>query len=267
MDYAGFKEHLVTFLWKKGDTVLIDALDSLIKMGEAKLNRDFKVERRHTSVNLLLTSDKVALPDNYYSILQVTDYDTQLGEFKYVSPGELEGIRSKTASTAWAPYYSIEGKSLLLCGPVASSRQTVGPVAPSNPSVGDLWVRTTVSPGLYVWEDDGDSTQWVQLQAVDTVDAPEYDEKRLVVHYMATVPNFQSDNTSWIADEQLDLLTYSVLWHTAPFLREDERVQVWQGYYKDALDAANDSSAFEQSRGVYGAMRLPRPAGVHRRSR
>jgi hypothetical protein len=39
---------------------------------------------------------------------------------------------------------------------------TVGAAAPANPVPGQLWFRTVAPVGLFVWFDDGDSSQWVQ---------------------------------------------------------------------------------------------------------
>jgi hypothetical protein len=62
----------------------------------------------------------------------------------------------------------------------------------------------------------------------------------MVLVYRANVPDFAVTDTSWVADDYLDLYTYTVLSHTAPFLREDERVQLWLQMKTDALVAADD---------------------------
>lgn len=41
---------------------------------------------------------------------------------------------------------------------------TVGDTAPANPQPGQLWFRTLSPVGLFVWINDGDSSQWVQTQ-------------------------------------------------------------------------------------------------------
>lgn len=58
--------------------------------------------------------------------------------------------------------------------------------------------------------------------------------------YRTDVPDYATADTSWLADDYLDLYVYTVLKHTAPFLREDERVPVWKAYQQEALDAALD---------------------------
>lgn len=41
---------------------------------------------------------------------------------------------------------------------------TVGDTPPASPQPGQLWFRTLAPVGLYVWVNDGDSSQWVQTQ-------------------------------------------------------------------------------------------------------
>jgi len=53
--------------------------------------------------------------------------------------------------------------------------------------------------------------------------------------YRANIPDFATLDESWLADDFLDLYTYAVLSHTAPFLREDERVAMWLKFKDDAV--------------------------------
>ncbi len=205
MIYQEFKDYLVKFLWKAGDTQLISSLDNLISMAESGLNNQLRVERRHSSAIITADAEEKALPDDYFSIRQVADISTQLGEFVYVSPAEIRSWRLQTNSSQWRPIYSIEDTNLLLCGPAA------------NP--------------------------------ID-----------LVVDYTNRIPDFKTTDSSWLADDYLDLYTYAVLSHSAPFLREDERIVTWKQGYAEALQSINEASAFEQQRGVYDAKRLPRVA-------
>lgn len=264
MNYQEFKDHLITFLWKKGDAQLIASLDNLIRMGEAKLTRELRTERRHTSVTIIATDQREQLPADYHSMRQVVDLDGNLGEFKYVTPGELEAKRDQINSSHWLPIYSLEDNFILLCGPTEGGRKTTGPTPPANPQEGDLWARTTVSPGLYVWVVDVDSSQWVQLTSELAASSQSSSTKNLVIHYTRKIPDFQATDTSWLADEQLDLLTYATLYNTAAFLREDERIQTWQVLYQEALQSEIEDSEFYRKRGVPDQMKLPRQAGVYR---
>lgn len=87
----------------------------------------------------------------------------------------------------------------------------------------------------------------------------------LTVDYERAIPDYAALNASWLEDEFLDLYLYTVLKQTAPFLREDERVQLWLSLQADALMQANERYAFTQQRGVYQSKPLPRQAGISRR--
>lgn len=211
MNYQEFKDHLVTFLWKSGDTQLINSLDNLIRMADAELNRKLLIERRNTSATLVVNQLDTPLPADYLSIKSVADSDGSLGEFSYKSPAQIQTLRN-VSSVSWLPVYSLLNKTLLLVGPAT----IVDPIS-------------------------------------------------VLVNYRIGVPNFQADDTSWLADEYLDLYTYAVLKQSSTFLREDERLPVWAGLYVDALESALDLSAHEQSQGVYASKPLPQRAGIRRR--
>jgi hypothetical protein len=56
--------------------------------------------------------------------------------------------------------------------------------------------------------------------------------------YYANLPDFKATDASWVADDFLDVLLYATLKHSAPFLREDDRVKLWLTMYGDALASA-----------------------------
>lgn len=56
--------------------------------------------------------------------------------------------------------------------------------------------------------------------------------------YYANLPDYQLTGASWVADLYLDVYAYCVLKHAAPFLREDDRLQIWASLYTDALEGA-----------------------------
>ena len=60
----------------------------------------------------------------------------------------------------------------------------------------------------------------------------------MVLVYRSAIPDYQVTDASWVADLYLDLYTYTVLSHAAPFLREDERVPIWVQMKGAALEAA-----------------------------
>lgn len=268
MDYDEFTTHLTAFLWKPNDAKLIASLPTLIRMAEAELNRTLKVEERHTSVGRYVSSLRVDLPNDYHSMRNISDDEGIIGRFDYITPSQLFSLRAARGVSEWLPFYSIQGDQLLLCGPVEDPRETTGDTPPPNPQEGDFWNRTTGTVGLYVWQVDGDSGQWVQLTAeYATHSDDDYANINITVDYNRKVPDFGVALTSWVADKYLDIYVYCVLKQTAPFLREDERLQVWTSLYNEGILTAVDDSAFEKARGPSAAMPLPRQASVHRRRR
>lgn len=181
MNYEDFKTYLTDFLWKRGDTVVIERLDQLIKMAESELDRDLKVSRREMLVTLEATSDTVALPADCREVRKISKLDGC--GLVYYSPHEFANLRRNTAAALTA--YTTYANNVRLLG---------------NPTV-----ENPVS---------------------------------LLLHYYARVPSFQTEDASWLEEEYLDVFTYTVLKHSAPFLREDERLAVWGELYKAAMVSA-----------------------------
>jgi hypothetical protein len=72
--------------------------------------------------------------------------------------------------------------------------------------------------------------------------SPENPGEMTMVYY-ANIPDFAVTDTSWVADDYLDVYAYCVLKQSAPFLREDDRLQVWTSAYGAALQSALDENA------------------------
>jgi len=67
--------------------------------------------------------------------------------------------------------------------------------------------------------------------------------------YRANVPDFADLDASWLEADFLDLYTYTILSHTAPFLREDERLQVWVGLKGEAIRTAIEEDKHQITHG------------------
>ena len=68
MTYQEFKDHLIAFLWKTGDQVLIDNLDNLITMAEHELRTSFRIADRETSDTIVTSDLETPLPAEYHSM-------------------------------------------------------------------------------------------------------------------------------------------------------------------------------------------------------
>jgi hypothetical protein len=58
-------------------------------------------------------------------------------------------------------------------------------------------------------------------------------------YYARTTPLDDSNTSNWILDYFPDAYLYGALVHSAPYLVEDQRTQVWASLYQNAIDGIN----------------------------
>lgn len=58
--------------------------------------------------------------------------------------------------------------------------------------------------------------------------------------YRANVPALASNSTNWLLTLAPDLYLYGSLLHSAPYIKEDGRLQTWASGYSTALDGLNN---------------------------
>lgn len=75
--------------------------------------------------------------------------------------------------------------------------------------------------------------------------------------YHATFPSYETDGELWPQLKYFDLYTNCVLTHCSPYLREDERVQTWQGLYGNLLESAERRIANRRYAGSPLRPRMP----------
>ena len=75
---------------------------------------------------------------------------------------------------------------------------------------------------------------------------------QLEIGYYRDIPVLTSDeDTNFVITDHPDLITYASLMHSAPYLQDDSRLQVWATLYSTALEAtmeANKRALFSGSR-------------------
>lgn len=64
-----------------------------------------------------------------------------------------------------------------------------------------------------------------------------------MLYYGQVRPLTDQDPTNWLLTAHPDLYLYGALVHTAPFLKEDERIPVWKELFNEALAEANAEDA------------------------
>jgi len=191
MTYAEFKTHLADFLWKANDTDLIAALDNLVLMADAELNRKLAgIKRREVTIPIVMTSSEYPLPADLSYIDSVAEEGA--GPFSKGNRNQFEADSLIVGLTGGATcrYYD-DGTTLYIAGGMS--------------------VTNTLKVSLT---------------------------------YHNHIPDFKAADTSWLADEYLDLYTYATLKHTAPYLREDDRLALWLSMYEDALTSVLEDDMF-----------------------
>lgn len=63
-----------------------------------------------------------------------------------------------------------------------------------------------------------------------------------ILYRTVIVPLSDAAPTNWILDEAPDAYLYGAALHSAPFLRDDKRADMWASLYKAAVNNLNDSS-------------------------
>ena len=62
----------------------------------------------------------------------------------------------------------------------------------------------------------------------------------LELYYISRIPALSDSNASnWLLEQYQDAYLYGALVHSAPYLRDDARTQMWAALYQSAIDAIN----------------------------
>lgn len=88
----------------------------------------------------------------------------------------------------------------------------------------------TGTPGFYA---DYDYTRWL------IVPTPNASQTMEVIYYEQPQLLDDSTQTNWLTDYAPNALLYAALLEATPFLKNDERIQVWQGMYDRAEQTLN----------------------------
>jgi hypothetical protein len=76
------------------------------------------------------------------------------------------------------------------------------------------------------------------------------DEAEIEMTYYGKITALSDENTSnWLLETWPDMYLYGSLAHTAPYLKDDERVSVWASFYDRALTEITDADASAQYSG------------------
>jgi hypothetical protein len=71
----------------------------------------------------------------------------------------------------------------------------------------------------------------------------------LTLVYRGGVPDYETNNASWLEDEYSDLLFYTIMKHAAIWVREDERIQLFSGLSQEAFINADQDDKHNKAFG------------------
>lgn len=109
MTYAEYKDYLLRYLQRDGDTVLLADLDVSIANAEARLSRELRTDEFHLTTTFSLTALSASLPADWRSATLVFD-DTSM-TYLPTSMDNLLFIR-RQGYTEPQPYYAISGRTI-----------------------------------------------------------------------------------------------------------------------------------------------------------
>lgn len=98
------------------------------------------------------------------------------------------------------------------------------------------------------------------ISFVGPMSAADNPPRSVILTYYSKIPDFAATNTSWLADDYLDLYTYAVLRHTPAYLKEDERIALWKNEYDETLASVINSEIGRKYAG--SPLRAPMPGVV-----
>lgn len=120
MDYAAFKAHVTTFMWRDNDPRIIENLDTLIRMAEATMRADLDLTEQEETKVIYPTTHDVNLP---FDAEYVRDVNSGIYDYKYITPGRLLQHRVADGENVHLPYYSLTGNILMLIGPFGQEEE------------------------------------------------------------------------------------------------------------------------------------------------
>jgi hypothetical protein len=67
-----------------------------------------------------------------------------------------------------------------------------------------------------------------------------------------------SNTTNWLLTEAPDVYLYGALVHTAPYLKDDARIAIWESFFAQGIDNLNISSSDAKYGGSGLVMKIKR---------
>jgi hypothetical protein len=85
--------------------------------------------------------------------------------------------------------------------------------------------------------------QYYTVVGSDFLFSPGAGTETAVLRYWKRIPQLSSRcKCNWLLETHPDLYLYGAALQAAPYLRDDDRIRVWQGFFNEAIDAINNES-------------------------
>lgn len=197
-DYNGLCNYIATTLNRQDLSVDIP---NFVSLATSRISRDMARIKHpaaiiHAQANI--TDNYAALPSDYLSMYQLMDQDAQYALI-YITPDQSMTVQSQ----GWNP------------------SNTVYPILPPYyaPTLTNTYY-TIIGNTLRI------------VPAPDPTGSP----TSVDLWYFAQLPALSTTNTTnWALTKYPDLYLYGALTHTAPYLKNDERIALWDGIYNKIL--------------------------------
>lgn len=210
------------------DPAFAEQLPRLILMAQRRITQDLKIQGQETVVLGLLTAgiciyqkpDRwrgtigMQLFNNSVSVVSTDVRDTQLPQVRVTQAAQLRVIESAQLNAT-------------------PTSVVAGPVYQRAKEYLDVWWpdRTQLARPRFYGEYD--------RTHILISPTPDQNYPLEWIYYALPVELSSKVQQNWLTWEVPNLLLYATLVECAPFLREDERIPVWQGNYQSIRDALN----------------------------
>jgi len=210
LTYAAFKSAILTSLWQENNSALIANLDFIISMADSELNMTTRDwQRREKTI--------VINPES-----QDFNLSTEVPDF--------QAIQSLT-NNAQDTYFATSAKTFI------------------ETNLTDIYARRAQNPGgpvlPYYAVGRNDGTRYLRLIGPFSVTDP----GDFTMVYRIGMPNYSVSDSSWLEEEYLGLYVYVIAKHAAPWLREDERLQLYMEMARQQYEFAEMDDKHNLQRG------------------
>lgn len=196
-------------------TDIDEAIPTWIRLAEQAMDRDLRTLEQNQTIRTRAETSRIQLPPDW---LEAVRLQTGQGERLILASldelantkDESQFSRSIASDPGYAPEYSKD---------------------PIGPETGWHNGRTGAGDRLYAIEGE-----WLQISPDPDLTGA-FD---LEMTYKAQLPKLSDDrSTNWVLKKHPDAYLYGTLIHSAPYLVEDNRINVWKSLYQQVIETIN----------------------------